>query len=93
MRRVLLPATKKLETRQNKTVPSNTLKNYILLIRKSNIFQFCNTFHIPKKVTAMDTLMAANYANLFIEMYETSLLIDFHKKNWKEILNMATFYR
>ena len=40
---------KKLETRKNKTVPSNTSKNCILLILKSNIFRFCNTFHIQKK--------------------------------------------
>ena len=40
---------KKLETRKNKTVPSNTLKNCVLLILKSNIFRFCNTFHIQKR--------------------------------------------
>ena len=56
---------KNLETRKNKTVSSNTSKNCILLILKSNIFRFCNTFHIQKKGTAMGTPMAANYANLF----------------------------
>ena len=40
---------KKLETRKNKTVPSNTLKSCILLILKFNIFCFCNTFHIQKR--------------------------------------------
>ena len=39
---------KKLETRKNKTSPSNTLKNCILLILKPNILWFCNTFHIHK---------------------------------------------
>ena len=29
----------------------------------------------------MDTPMAAHYANLFMDMFETSLLNGFHKKN------------
>ena len=40
---------KNIGTCKNKTVPSNTLKNCILLILKSSIFRFCNTFHIQKK--------------------------------------------
>ena len=82
---------KKLEKRKNKTVPSNTLKNCILLILKSNIFRFCNTFHIQKKGTAMGTPMAANYANLFMDMFETSLLNDFHKKTEKKPLIWLRF--
>ena len=77
---------KKLETCENKTIPSNTLKNCILLILKSNIFRFCNTFHIQKKGTAMGTPMAANYANLFMDMFETFLLNDFHRKAGKKPL-------
>ena len=37
----------------------------------------------------MGTPMVANYANLFMNMFETSLLNDFHKKNWKETLKDA----
>ena len=77
---------KKLETCKNKTVSSNTLKNCILLILKCNIFRFCNTFHIQKKGTAMGSPMAANYADLFMDMFETSFLNDFHKKDGKKLL-------
>ena len=38
----------------------------------------------------MGAPMAANYANLFMDMYETSLLNDFQKK-WKKTLNMVKF--
>ena len=34
----------------------------------------------------MSTLMADNYANLFMDMFETSLLYDFHKKTGKKLL-------
>ena len=34
----------------------------------------------------MCTLMADNYANLFMDMFETSLLYDFHKKTGKKLL-------
>ena len=61
---------KKLKTRKNNTVQSNTLKSCILLILKSDIFRFCNTFHIQKKGTAIGTPMAHNYANLFMDMFE-----------------------
>ena len=72
--------------RKNKTVPSNTLKNCILLILKSNIFQFFNTFDVQKKGTAMGTTMAANYAELSTDMFETSFLNNFHTKNGKKPL-------
>ena len=79
---------KKLET-----VSSNTLMNCVLLILKCNIVGFCNTFHIQEKRIAMGGPMAANYANLFMVMFETSLLNDFHKKkkkkNLKGALNMG----
>ena len=79
---------KKLETQKNKTIPSNTLKNCILSIVKSNIFQFCNTFHIQKG-ESNGYPMTANYAKLLMlmDMFETSLLNDFHKKN------TTTFYQ
>ena len=82
---------KKLETTKNKTVPSNTLKNCILLILKSDIFRLCNTFYIQKKGTAMGTPMAANYANLFIDIFEISLLNDFHKKTGRKPLTWLHF--
>ena len=74
----------KLETRLNKTVPSTTLKNLILLILKSNIFRFGNNFYHQIKGTAMGTPMAPNYANLFMDKFETSLLNDFFNKTGKK---------
>ena len=82
-----------LETHKNKTLPSSTFKNCILLSLKSNIFQFCNTFHIQKMGTTIGTAMPANYANLFMDMFETSHLNDFHKKTGKKTFIMAAFYR
>ena len=81
----------KTETRKNKTVPSNTLKYCILLILKSNIFRFCNTFHIQKKGTAMGTPMAANYANLFMDMFEHHFLMTSTKKTGKKPLIWLRF--
>ena len=40
---------KKLKTRKNKTVPSNTLQSCTLLILKSNIFRLCSTLHLQKR--------------------------------------------
>ena len=39
----------------------------------------------------MGTPMAANYANLFMDMFETSLLNDFHKKTGKKPLIWMRF--
>ena len=61
---------RKLETHtQKKTVSSNTLKNFILSILKSNVFRFCNTVHIQNKRTEMGTSIAANHANLSMAMF------------------------
>ena len=39
----------------------------------------------------MSTPMAANYAKLKMDMFETSLLIDFHKKTGKKPLIWLRF--
>ena len=39
----------------------------------------------------MGTPMAANYANLIMDMFETSLLNDFHKKAGKKRLIWLCF--
>ena len=83
---------KKIETRKNKTVPSNTLKNCILLILKSNIFRLGNTFHIQKRgqqwvhqwLLIMQTYLWACLKHHFL-MTST--------KKLEETLNMATFHR
>ena len=74
---------KKLEPRAKKTVPSNSLKNCILLILKSNIFWFCNTFDkqkrgqhwVPQWLLIMQTYLWTCLKDLFLM---TS------KKNWKD---------
>ena len=80
---------KKLKTRKNNTVQSNTLKSCILLILKSNIFRFCNTFHIQKKVTAIGTPIAHNYANLFMDMFEIQWNKEYEVNH--KIWNMTIF--
>ena len=74
---------KKLETRQNKTVPSNTLKNYILLILKSNIFQFCNTFHIQKRGHQLWLLIMQSH---LWKCMKHHILLTFTKKTGKKSL-------
>ena len=37
--------------------------------------------------------MAGNYANVLMDMFETSPLNNFYKKNCKETGHMATLYR
>ena len=61
---------KKLEERNNKSISSIVIKNLILMILKSNAFRFGNLD------TAMGTPMAPNYANLFMDNFEESLLRD-----------------
>ena len=71
---------RKLETRKNKSIPSQVLANLILIVLKSNVFQFCTLIFQQIKGTAMGTPMAANYANLFMDDFECKLINDFHKK-------------
>ena len=70
----------KLETRQNKHVSSTLLKKLILLVLKSNIFKFGTAFYQQIKGTAMGTPMAPNYANLFMDKFETNILKSYYKK-------------
>ena len=41
----------------------------------------------------MGILMAGNYANVFMDLFETSLLNNFYKINCRETRNIGTFYR
>ena len=55
---------KKLEERKNKSIPFIVIKNLILMILKSNAFQFGNEYYsyrqITRTATAMETPMASN---------------------------------
>ena len=41
----------------------------------------------------MGILMAGNYANVFMDLFEASLLNNFYKINCRETRNMGAFYR
>ena len=65
---------------KNKSIPSIVIKNLILIILKSNSFRFGNKDYRQMTGTAMATLMASNYANLFIDNFEQNLLHDYFQK-------------
>ena len=69
-----------LETRKNKTIPSSLLRRLILLVLKSNIFRFNDSLYQQIKGTAMGTPMAVNYANLFLNKFETQMLNAYERK-------------
>ena len=70
----------KLQQRKNKRIPSLLLKNLILIVLKSNVFRFGNCIYQQIKGTAMGTPMAPNYANLFMDKFERTLIDDYRKK-------------
>ena len=76
----------KLEQRSRKDIPSSLLKNLILLVLRCNVFRFGSTFFSQKKGTCMGTPMAPNYANLFMDEFEASLIQAFYKKSGKKPL-------
>ena len=70
---------RKLEERNNKTIPSSFLKRLILLVLRYNVFRFGSSFYSQKKGTAMGTPMAPNYANLFMDMFEQNLINAYYQ--------------
>ena len=77
---------KKLEERKNKSIPSITIKNLILMILKSNAFRFGNEYYRQITGTAMKTPMAPNYANLFMDNFEQNLLPGYSQKTGLSLL-------
>ena len=75
---------KKLETHKNKSAPSKTLKDCILLILKSNISVLW--YSSSTKKGDMGSPVATNYVNLFMRIFETSLQNKFYKKKQKKKL-------
>ena len=70
-----------LEKRKNKKLTSSRLKRLIMIVLTSNIFRFGDQLYKQIKGTAMGTPMAVNYANLFLEKFETDMLDEFEKKH------------
>ena len=74
----------KLEQRTHKSIPSIILKKLILLVLRYNIFRFGSSFYTQIKGTCMGTPMAPNYANLFMDRFEETLLEEFYNKTGKK---------
>ena len=83
----------KLQQRKNKRIPSLLLKNLILIVLKSNVFRFGNSIYQQIKGTAMGTPMAPNYANLFMDKFERTLIDDYRKKNWFNTSSLVPIHR
>ena len=66
---------------------SSVLWNSFIFAR----FQFFAATMSTLLGAAMATPIAANYANLFMDMFETTLLNDFHKKTGKKPLIWLRF--
>ena len=63
-----------LNTRTNQSIPTAILKRLILLVLRSNTLQFGLRFFHQIKGTAMGTPFAVNFANLFMNKFETEML-------------------
>ena len=71
----------KLETRKKKRVSSSCLKQLIKVVLENNVFRFGAKIYRQIKGTAMGTPMAPNYANIFMDKFETGLIADFEKQH------------
>ena len=69
-----------LEKRKNKRVSSSLLKRLILLVLQNNVFRFNEKLYKQIKGTAMDTSMAVNYANIFLDQFERDMLNEYQQK-------------
>ena len=70
----------KLESRTDKKISSSLLRKLILLVLQSNVFRFNHQLYQQIKGTAMGTPMAVNYANIFLDDFETKMLDEYEKK-------------
>ena len=70
----------KLEQRKNKMFPSIVIKELILIVLKSNVFRFCNSFYQQIKGTAMGTHHSPNYSNISMDKFERKLLSEYQRK-------------
>ena len=70
----------KLETRKKKSIPSKILKSLILLVLKCNAFRFGTTIFQQVMGTCMGTPMSPNYANLFMDRFESNLVDSYRKR-------------
>ncbi len=69
---------------QNKHKPTIKKESFKILLRnllKNNIFEFINKYYIQKNGTAMGTIMAPTYANIYLKHYEDKWLNTTPLKN------------
>ena len=69
-----------LNKRKTPLIPTSVLTNLIMTVLKSNKLKFGERFFHQIKGTAMGTLMAVNFADLFMAKFETKMLADYKKK-------------
>ena len=74
---------KALNNRLRSTVPSTLIKRIITTILQSNIMQLGSRFFQQIKGTAMGTPMAVNFANIFMDSFETSMLDSYESEHGK----------
>ena len=67
-------ARRSLETREDKTIPTEVIIKLIKFILTKNAFQFNGKFYRQKLGTTMGSIMSVNYSNLTMDDLETSFL-------------------
>ncbi len=75
----------KLETRKDKTLPTEFLVNLLKHVLKSNIFEFNKDLFLQKIGTAMGTRVAPTYANIFMSNIDV-LIQNSAKEGEKEFI-------
>ena len=68
-----------LNQRKNQCIATKLLKHLTLVILRMNTMIFGGRYFHQTKGTALETPMAVNYANCFMEHFETNLLQDYMK--------------
>ena len=75
LRQLSLEAVRKvLETRQDKSIPSDFLLNLLDCVLKYNIFEFSDTLYIQRIGTAMGTRVAPNVADIFMSFIDEEII-------------------
>ena len=66
--------------RNNRACPTNCLTKLIQLILESNTMMFNGCYFHQIKWTVMGTPMAVSYANIFMSVFESTMLLEYQNK-------------
>ena len=69
-----------LDKRNNRAFPTNQLTKLIQLILESNTVMFNGRYFHQIKGTAMGTPMALSYANIFMSVFDSNMLLKYQNK-------------